>query len=288
MQRCIQLIEQGIQQKKLPIFSNFTKFEMKIAHNYLHIIDENNSDISLINEQLTLTDIFHKFDTITLRGRTSIDRYLNIQRAKELAQHSQFENERQSITMKNVLIDRKSIPFDQEQELNSSHVVEIPQISNQARVHILPKGNDPIKQIQPIQKYCTSSIKYDGKHMIFPHIHRPSLSKAISQNQGRTPPTSLSGSNISEIAIKSNEQTYYSSTNSATIIQTTPVIIDPHLKLENLHMRTVVPIGTIFRLQEKPNSDLPLNELHLRTDGNHSTLSLIANRQRKNSYSSRN
>ncbi|CAF3459189.1 unnamed protein product, partial [Rotaria sp. Silwood2] len=116
LQRCIQLIEQGIQQKKLPIFSNFTKFEMKIAHNYLHIIDENNSNISLINEQLTLTDIFHKFDTITLRGRTSIDRYLNIQRAKELAQHSQFENERQSITMKNVLIDRKSIPFDQEQE----------------------------------------------------------------------------------------------------------------------------------------------------------------------------
>ncbi len=36
------------------------------------------------NEQLTLTDIFHQFDTITLRGRTSIDRYLNIQRVKQL------------------------------------------------------------------------------------------------------------------------------------------------------------------------------------------------------------
>lgn len=61
---------------------------MKTAYEYLYIIDQNNSDISQINEQLTLTDIFHQFDTITLRGRTSIDRYLNIQRAKEFTQPS--------------------------------------------------------------------------------------------------------------------------------------------------------------------------------------------------------
>jgi hypothetical protein len=69
---------------------------MKTAVEYLYIIGQNNSDISPINEQLTLTDIFHQFDTITLRGRTSIDRYLNIQRAKEFAQQSQIENEQQS------------------------------------------------------------------------------------------------------------------------------------------------------------------------------------------------
>ncbi|CAF0921179.1 unnamed protein product [Rotaria sordida] len=280
IKRCKQLIEQGIQEKKLPIFSKFTKFQMKTEHDYLHIIDQNNSDISLINEQITLTDIFHQFDTITLRGRTSIDRYLNIQRAKELAQYSQIENEQQSITMKN-------IPFNHQQGLNSSHIVEISHVSNRTGVHILPKGNDSIKQIQPIQKYRTSSIKYDGKHMIFPHIHRPSLSQAISQNQDQTPPTSLSGSNISEIPIKLNEQLNYSSTNSTTIVQTTPILIDPNLKLENLHMRRVVPIGTVLRLEEKSNSNLPLNELHLITDGNNSTFSLIANRQRKNSYTSR-
>jgi hypothetical protein len=74
LKRSIKLIEQGIQQKKLPIFSSFTTFDIKTADNYL-----NNSDILSTNEQLTLTDIFHQFDTITLRGRTSIDRYLNIQ-----------------------------------------------------------------------------------------------------------------------------------------------------------------------------------------------------------------
>ncbi|CAF0766690.1 unnamed protein product [Rotaria sp. Silwood1] len=282
LKRCIQLIEQGIQQNKLPIFSNFTKFQMKTAHDYLYIIDQNNSDISSINEQLTLTDIFHQFDTITLRGRTSIDRYLNIQRAKELAQHSQIENEQQSITMKNVLLDRKSILFDHQQGLNSSHIVEIPHVSNRIGAHVLPNSNDPIKQ-----KNRTSSIKYNEKNTLLSHIHRPSLSQALSQNQGRTPLTSLSGSNISEIVIQSSKQSDYPSTNSAPIIQTTPVLIDPYRKLENLHMRTVVPVGTVLRLQDEPNPDLPLNELHLTTDDHHSTLSLIANRQRKNSYSSR-
>ncbi len=74
LKRSIKLIEQGIQEKKLPIFSLFTTFNIKTADNYL-----NNFDILSTNEQLTLTDIFHQFDTITLRGRTSIDRYLNIQ-----------------------------------------------------------------------------------------------------------------------------------------------------------------------------------------------------------------
>jgi hypothetical protein len=55
-------------------------FEMKRAEEFIH---QDNSDSLLNNERLTLTDIFHQFDTITLRGRTSIDRYLNIQRAYE-------------------------------------------------------------------------------------------------------------------------------------------------------------------------------------------------------------
>ena len=56
---------------------------MKTAYEYLYIIDQNTSEKSTGNPQLTLTDVFHQFDTITLRGRTSIDRYLNIQRAKQ-------------------------------------------------------------------------------------------------------------------------------------------------------------------------------------------------------------
>jgi len=50
-----------------------------------YLFKENNPENLSNNEQLTLTDIFHQFDTITLRGRTSIDRYLN--------QQSQIENE---------------------------------------------------------------------------------------------------------------------------------------------------------------------------------------------------
>jgi hypothetical protein len=67
---------------------------------------------------------------------------------------------------------------------------------------------------------------------ILSNIPRPLLSQAISQNQGQTPLTSRSVS---------------------TIIQTNPVLIDPLLKLEHLHMRTAVPIGTVLRLQETPN-----------------------------------
>jgi hypothetical protein len=76
---------------------------------------------------------------------------------------------------------------------------------------------------------------------ILSNIPRPLLSQAISQNQGQTPLTSRSVSNISGLAMKS------------TIIQTNPVLIDPLLNLEHLHMRTAVPIGTVLRLQETPN-----------------------------------
>ena len=111
----MKLIENGIQEKKLPIFTIFTKFQMKTTNDYIYMIEENkSSDVLSFNEQLTLTEIFHQFDTISLRGRTSIDRYLNIQRAKELVQHSHIEN-----NTKSTLINRRSIPFDHRQELNS-------------------------------------------------------------------------------------------------------------------------------------------------------------------------
>ena len=58
----------------------FTTFDQRRADEYLYVAKEDNPND---NEQLTLTDIFHQFDTVTLRGRTSVDRYLNIQRINE-------------------------------------------------------------------------------------------------------------------------------------------------------------------------------------------------------------
>jgi hypothetical protein len=83
---------------------------MKTAYNCLYV---NNPDVISNDERLTLTDIFHQFDTITLRGRTSIDRYLNIQRAKEVAQHSHIQNEQQqSMMMTDMINKRQTIPLD--------------------------------------------------------------------------------------------------------------------------------------------------------------------------------
>ena len=79
LKRCIELIEQGIRHKELPIYQAFTSFEMSTIIDCLHMMDKNTK--TEVDEQLTLTDIFHQFDTVTLRGRTSIDRYLNIQQA---------------------------------------------------------------------------------------------------------------------------------------------------------------------------------------------------------------
>ncbi|CAF0844358.1 unnamed protein product [Adineta steineri] len=211
LHRCIKLIEHGIQQRKLPIFVGFTTFEMKTAYEYLYIIDQNNLEMSSSHEQITLTDIFHQFDTITLRGRTSIDRYLNIQPTKEIIQQSQNENEQQ---------------------------------------------------------------KYNGDHMIFSNIHRSSLPQDISHNQDQTPLTSRSISYTSGLAIRSTEQTI-------------PILTNPFLNFEYLHMRTAIPIGTVLRLQETPNPDIPLTELHLNTNDDHNSLSSIHNRQRKYSFTSR-
>ena len=60
-------------------------------------------------------------------------------------------------------------------------------------------------------------------------IQRSSLAQAKSQNQDRTPLPSRSASNVSEF------------------------VVDPPVKLEHLHMRTAVPIGTILRLQDTTN-----------------------------------
>jgi hypothetical protein len=86
LKRSIELIDQGIQQRKLPIFPLFTTFDIRRAAD--DCFHTRNSDIQLNNEELTLTEIFHQFDTITLRGRTSIDRYLNIQQTNELIDSS--------------------------------------------------------------------------------------------------------------------------------------------------------------------------------------------------------
>ncbi len=81
--------------------------------------------------------------------------------------------------------------------------------------------------------------------MTLSHKYRSSFPQSISQNQGQTPLTSPSASNISGLGIKSN---------SSTMIQTTPILIDPFLNFEQLHMRTAIPIGTVLRLQETPDS----------------------------------
>ncbi|CAF1492736.1 unnamed protein product, partial [Didymodactylos carnosus] len=102
LKRCIHLIEKGIKRNELPITEKFTLFEKKSACDCLNVIDRN-SQVAQIKErkgkdqqsgydQITLTEIFHQFDTITLRGRTSVDRYLNIQLANNVEtnfEHSQ-------------------------------------------------------------------------------------------------------------------------------------------------------------------------------------------------------
>ncbi len=76
--------------------------------------------------------------------------------------------------------------------------------------------------------------------MTLSHKYRSSFPQSISQNQGQTPITSPSASNISGLGIKSNSST--------------PILIDPFLNFEQLHMRTAIPIGTVLRLQETPDS----------------------------------
>ena len=71
------MIKQGIDNEKIPRFLAFQTTEMQATYECLH---PNETKLSSFDDEITLTDIFHQFDTITLRGRTSIDRYLNIQR----------------------------------------------------------------------------------------------------------------------------------------------------------------------------------------------------------------
>jgi hypothetical protein len=113
---------------------------MTRAYEYLYIHNQDNSDVLSNNEQITLTDVFHQFDTITLRGRTSIDRYLNIQR---------------SMGMTNYGIDRRNIPLD------SSRIVDISPISRRDEIVTIQETNGQIKRILPTQNY--HSIKHDGE-----------------------------------------------------------------------------------------------------------------------------
>ena len=131
------MIEQGIQQKKLPNFLTFTLFKLKPTMDYLHIIDQNHLASVSTNEQLTLTDIFHQFDTITLRGRTSIDRYLNTQHTNEHNQYSQIENKQM-----NMMIDHRNISLNNQIVLDSSRILSIPQVLGQPEIDINSKGND--------------------------------------------------------------------------------------------------------------------------------------------------
>ncbi|CAF1004636.1 unnamed protein product [Adineta ricciae] len=138
----IKLIQQGIQRRNLPIFVAFTTFEMKTAYEYLYIIDQNMSEKSIDNPQLTLTDVFHQFDTITLRGRTSIDRYLNIQQTKQIQVEKnksitniQFDNRKRSSIKQNdeqiilPTIHRSSLPQAKSQNQDQTSLSS-PCISN--------------------------------------------------------------------------------------------------------------------------------------------------------------
>ena len=76
LHRLIKLIEQGIRQRKLPMFALYTTFDPSRSDVYLGNKSSNDGS-------LTLTEIFHQFDTITLRGRTSIDKHLNDQNSED-------------------------------------------------------------------------------------------------------------------------------------------------------------------------------------------------------------
>ncbi len=94
------------------------------------------------NEQLTLTEIFHQFDTITLRGRTSIDRYLNIQRDQQFTQQAKIENEQQ-LTV---------------------------EISDRTRIPNISEENDQRKQILATQKYEKSSTECKQSFLLFEYL----------------------------------------------------------------------------------------------------------------------
>ena len=74
------MLTRGINEGKLPASSIFNAGELQTLYDTFYGIGTSPScDVTLNKdcERLTLTDIFHQFDTITLRGRTSVDRYLN-------------------------------------------------------------------------------------------------------------------------------------------------------------------------------------------------------------------
>lgn len=163
MKRCLQLIKQGIQEKKLPLFSAFTQLEIKTAQDYLNILDQSNSNIATSNnEELTLTDIFHQFDTIALRGRTSIDRYLNIEKTTDSTQKLKLKIEQPSIKMNNTQ-NSSNISFDNCQGFSTSRMVEIPQAAKKSRQEIVSKVVNKIERSQLIEKPDTQFIDYDRK-----------------------------------------------------------------------------------------------------------------------------
>ena len=75
------------------MFPAFSTFQMHIAREGLHLLNKDSDQTASTNKGLTLTDIFHQFDTITLRGRTSIDRHLDLQQHKQVPSLSATENQ---------------------------------------------------------------------------------------------------------------------------------------------------------------------------------------------------
>ncbi|UJR35051.1 hypothetical protein I4U23_027827 [Adineta vaga] len=165
LRRSIKLIEQGIQQRNLPIFVAFTTFELKTAYEYLYLIEKNLTDKTIPNQQLTLTEIFHQFDTITLRGRTSIDRYLNIQRTKQI----QFENDRPIIDYSTR--DKKSSIKNHDEHiiLPTIHRSSLPQAKSQNQDQTpLPSPSVSTifeSNIQPTSILLDSSLKSEDLHL---------------------------------------------------------------------------------------------------------------------------
>ena len=133
-------------------------------------------------------------------------------------------------------------------------------------------------------------IRLSSVAVMLSHIHRYSQPQSVSQNQGRTPLTSPSASNISGLAFTAH--------NSPTI----PIFIDSLFTFEHPHRHTAVPISPTLRRKETLNSvrkkiktnlfsfilkDLPLTEHHLTRNNDQNSFSLISNRARKLPSSSR-
>lgn len=156
LNRIINFLEQGIQQRKLPRFQSYLTYNLNNIYDYLYKQDSNLFN----NEQITLTDIFHQFDTITLRGRTSIDRYLNqqIQISNNIPEET--NNQTNLIKYNFPQIHRSSQPQDISQNQDQTPLTSQPQSTiSGLTTTSTPIFNNPSKKFQHVPLHTAIPIE---------------------------------------------------------------------------------------------------------------------------------